>query len=1200
MKEQKTQKRVSMPTLKRKRKKMKLKDFKLNKVLVTDAFRTIEKSQSRFLSIILIVALGVSFFAGMNAIAPNMYDTMDSYIKSSNAMDIQIISTVGFTETDLSVIASINGIESAVGEKFVDGIVKVNGETVSDIDGSEMTVRAISLDMNKVYAHSGGTQDSTYMNRPELVEGTWPTSSNQCLVDQSTLSTPEQFKIGSVITVTGDGTDISSSLSNTEYTIVGIIRTPLYISYERGNTTVGTGKLGTFVYLPSENFLADYYSSVSIKLLGSENYDPYSEKYEAFVAPYISYLNSISNEMLSPRVTSLKSEYASLVAEGEAEYAQTKIEIETSLANAQKQVEDVLYMAENGDKILEDYKIQYNNAAQEINATLDASKLEHSTQYALWEEKLEKYNETKDKIAQYSDVETTLANAKTEYNVANLQVNTMLTTVSYLEDLIATTRSALDQFNTTQDATVGDIINRFETSGLVGEEVNQIMSSINALTATGTAEEMVAYLEPQLQTFEARLASSKAELSAAQTTLAEKKAQLDKAEELVETLNQIEAQLAVAAVELEEAEAALTAAGYDIQLGELEALTELSDLKNQITAYETNLTIAKTKAPTIEAEYEAAKVQANEKLEQARKQLDAAKDFLLDLDNAKWYVNNRNDGLLGFEEYGQSAARTRAISLVFPWFFFFVAALVCLNTMTRMIEEDRTRIGTFKALGLTDYEIMAKYLIFSLAASAIGSIAGSFLGFALFPSLVDSAYSILFDTPTMIIRYRFSYAIPAILISILTTVGATYYSCFASLTVVPATLMRSKAPKSGKHIFLEKIPFIWTKLNFVWKVTFRNVFRNFRRFIMATFGVLGCTALLVAAFGLNDSINNIIDRQFKGEDRIWSYDMQIVLGGSYDTTIDSCDAYETVQNNPYISTAMLEYMKVFDATSDDSDKSMEIYLLVPENETVINNYISLVDAKKGTPLTPDSSGAIITKKLADNLNISPGENITVITDEGHEVSVPVTAIAENYAFHYVYMTKDLYKAVFGTNPLYNYITANLAVKDLTLEQKASLAESLVDEYGISAVAYIDEILDSFQNIMDTISYIVVILIVCAGLLCFIVLYNLSVINITERLKEIATIKVLGFDDGEVSAYIFRENIVLTIIGVAEGLLWGKLLHAVVLYLAEVDIITFSRDISAFSFIISAVLSFAFSMFVNVVLHKKLKSVDMVESLKSIE
>lgn len=1174
--------------------------MKISKILVTDALRTIERTSPRFFSIIAIVALGISFFAGMNATAPDMYDTMAKYMDTSNSMDIQIVSTAGITDNDIAVISSINGVEAAVGEKYVDGVVKVGGEAVSDIDGSEMTIRAISLDINKAINCANGADDASYINRPELISGTWPTSPNQCLVDESFLSTPEEFKIGSVITIEGDGTDITGSLQNTQFTIVGIIRTPLYISYERGNTSVGTGKLGTFCYIPSDNFLIDYYTSMSVKLADSGNYEPYSDEYNKYVGDYVDYIDSISDELLGSRIESLKAEYTVKVAESEAEYATTKAQVEQSILDGEAQVAQILEMAENGDRTLLEYKQQYNEKAVEAAATIDSSKLEHSTQYAAWEEKRNEYNEAKAKVEKYSNAETELANARTEYNVANLQVNSMYSTVSYLEELIVTGRSALDQFNLTQDEGVDGIIERFEQSGLVGAEVDQIISTINSLTAVGTAEEIMAYMEPQLQTLEVRLAAAKEDLTEAKAVLAEKKVELEEAEELVEQLKKVEASLVTAEEELAIAERELTDAGYEIQLGELEVLSQLSDMKNQISTYETNLAMAKQKAPTIEAEFEQSKNEANEKLEMARNQLNDAQKFLLGLDNAKWYVNTRDEALLGYKNYNQTADRTAAMSLVFPWFFFLVAALVCLNTMTRMIEEERTRLGTFKALGFTDTEIMFKYLVYAALASTIGSVAGSFLGFALFPVAITSAYKILFDVPNVLISYQFAYAIPGIAISVASTVLVTYYTCRKNLFVVPSTLMRPKAPKGGKRVFLEKIPFIWSRLSFTWKVTFRNVFRNLKRFVMATMGVAGCTALLVAGFGLNDSIDTTLNKQFTQQDRIWSYDMQIVLNGSYDTTIQECEALNIVSQNAAVSTALLNYMKVYDARSANSDEVLETYLLVPENAEALSSYISLRNRQSGEYYTLSNNGAIITEKLADSLNLEPGDTIEVVVDDGYTVKVPVAAVAENYAFHYIYLSKDLYSMLFGSNPSYNYIAANLAVQNMDSVKKSELAKSLMSEYEISAVAFTSQIQNTFENIMDSISAIVIIFIISAGLLAFIVLYNLSIINITERIKEIATIKVLGFDDSEVSSYIFRENIILTIIGITEGLIAGIFIHRIVLYMAEVDIVMFGRSISWLSFLYSAVLAFAFSMLVSLVLHNKLKKVDMVESLKSVE
>lgn len=373
-----------------------------------------------------------------------------------------------------------------------------------------------------------------------------------------------------------------------------------------------------------------------------------------------------------------------------------------------------------------------------------------------------------------------------------------------------------------------------------------------------------------------------------------------------------------------------------------------------------------------------------------------------------------------------------------------------------------------------------------------------------------------------------------------------------------------------------------------------------KRFVMATLGVAGCTALLVAGFGLNDAINDTMANQFTNDDRIWSYDMQIVLNGDFDTTIDKCNGYEAVKNHPLIGSASLSYMKVFNAVSDDGETLREAYLLVPEESVALSNYINLRERVSRNQHILSDTGAIITEKLAKDMGVSPGGYISLQIDDDAKVQIPVAAVTENYAFHYVYLSKALYSSIFGGNPRYNYITANFAIDNVTNEQKVKLNKEFLDEYEISAVAFTDQIQDSFANILDSISFIVIILIVSAGLLAFIVLYNLSIINITERIKEIATLKVLGFDDGEVSAYIFRENVILSIIGMAEGVIMGILLHKLVLFMAEIDIVMYGREINFVSYIYSLALAFGFSMFVSVVLHNKLKKVDMVESLKSIE
>lgn len=1171
----------------------------MNRVLLKDITRTISRTSARFFSVVLIVALGISFFAGMNATAPDMRDTISKYLVDSNAADIRIVSTAGLTDEDIGVLSTIEGLENVSGEKFVDGNLIVDGNTVSDIDGSQLTVRAYALDCTKAQYASAGENDRSFMNRPQLLEGTWPTSEGQCLVDQSMLSTPEEFKIGSVITIEGDATDITASLKNTQYTITGIIRTPLYISYERGYTTIGTGKLGTFIYIPQENFLTDYYSAVNIKIAGSDSYNPYSKEYDELVKPYISYISSISQERLAPRVTALKEIYTEKVETAQEEYIKSKADIELQLQEGKEQVEQILDMAQNGDAKLAEYKQQYNEKAKEAETKIDESKLEHSEQYANWEKKRETFNAVKALCDKYANAETDYKNAVTQYNVASVQVNTSLQTVDYLENLITTTRSAIGQLNNSQDVGVQDIIGRLEQSGLVGAEVDKIMSSISSWTAVGTAEEISAYMEPELQALEEKLAASKKELSDAQTELADKKAELEKAEKLVETLKKLEAELDVAQAELTQAEKDLTNAQYDIQMGELEVLSQLSDLKNQISNYETNLQLAKEKAKTVEAEYEQAKAEANQKLENAKNQLDEAKNFLLSLDSATWYVYDRNEGLYGFEEYSNMADRTAALSKVFPWIFFIVAALVCLNTITRMVDEERIQLGTLKAMGFYDKEIITKYVVYAFVASFIGAIAGSLFGFALFPAVLTAAFGILFDVPAVMIKYRLAYAVPGIIISVGVIVFAAYFASKRSLKTPASSLMRPKAPKGGKRVWLEKFPKIWSRLGFTTKVTCRNVFRNKKRFVMAVAGVTGCTALMVAGFGLNNSINATLEKQFTDKDSVWQYDMQIALNGSFDTTVSTCDAAEIVASRPEISLSSLQYMKVFDTQSAASEKTMETYLLVPENTSVFSQFINLKDAKNGKPISLEQNAAVITKKLADELSLSVGDNIIVNLTSGYQVSVPIGAIAENYAFHYLYMSKQVYASLFNANPRYNYITANCST-ELTAQQKTQLVEALTSEYEISAVSFREDIQSMFENILDSIGYIVIILVVSAGLLSLIVMYNLSVMNINERVKEIATIKVLGFDNRETAAYIFRENIMLSVLGTFLGLFLGVILHRVVVAVGEVDIVMFGRSVGFMGFVYSALLSMGFCALVSLILKRTLHGVDMVESLKSNE
>ena len=1169
--------------------------------LMKDSVRTMQKSVSRFISIIAIVALGISFFAGMNATAPDMMATARQYYSDTNLMDLCVQSTIGLDDEDIAAISSVSGVQSVMGVKTVDGLLTVNDTRLSDIDGSAYTVRVMSLDINKAYANAEyGEKLPEYMNRVTLLDGRWPTATNECLVDSSRLSTPDEFIIGNKVRIEADKSDFASKLNTTEYTIVGVIRSPLYISYERGYTSVGTGKLGAFIYVPQECFVLDYYTAAYVKVAGSENYKAYTKAYNEYIEPVRLAIEQLAPLQISARSQKLYTRYSKEVADGRKEYSKQKAEAETKLAAAKEEVENIKYLATYGDDLVKQLKEKYNEAALSTDNQLGMAELERTTQYAKWEENTKKYNEVKALVDEYADAETQYNNALTTYNVAKNTVSTSMTTVTSLEQAVATGRSAIDQLNTSQDDSKSDIIERLKNVAMDSEQIMDIISDVKSFTAVGTAEEIAAYMEPELQKLEAELAAARIALTAANNALAQREQDLKQAEQMVLKLKELKQVLAQAETELNDAKKQLDDAEYQIQFNQQDAVNKLLELKTQINNYEIQIPMAREKVNTIDAEYEAKANEVNSLLDTAKYRLEEGEALLEGLSGASWITSDRDDASKGYSEYNSTAIRTSALSKALPWFFFLVAAMVSLNTMTRMVEEDRTQIGTLKALGFRNIQILMKYLIYAASASLIGCVIGTLLGFWVFPSVICLAYGILFDMPKVILSYRIGYAVLGTVIATGATVLATYFAVRRSLDDVPASLMRPKAPEEGGRIFLENVPQIWSRLNFSSKVTFRNVFRNKKRFIMVIAGVAGCTALLVAGFGLGDSIKTTLANQFESEKAICRYDVQIALKNDY-TNADN-DIYRTVLQRQEIertqsgeTLAMLTEMKVCRASSEKGD-SMEINLIVPEKPESLNRYINLTSTRKGGAI--NNEGCVITDKLASRLRVSVGDMITIEKD-GVKASARVTGVVKNYAFHYVYILPQAYESIFGENVKYNFVTACLSTT-LTPEQKGDFATELMNLNDVSAVAFTSKTVESLGYILNSLNYVVLVIVIAAALLAFIVLYNLSNININERFKEIATLKVLGFNKSEVSGYISNENWILASIGVVIGLIVGVPLHRLVITIAEVDVVSFGRNITPLSFVIAAALSLAFTALVNLVMRFHLKKIDMVESLKSVE
>lgn len=1166
-------------------------------MILKETRRSIRKSMARFISIIAIVALGISFFAGIKATAPDMKETAEIYYNTNNLMDLRIISPVGLTYNDITALEEIKGIEKVMPSKFVDGVLKADGQSIGDIDGSEMTCRAMSIDFDKaIDFEENSNASSDYINRISLIEGEWPKSPNECVVDGSKLSAPEQFKIGQTISLEGDGTNINNKLKYTEFKITGIIRTPLYVSFERGNTNIGSGKLGTFIYVSEGVFNFDYYTEAFITVAGADNYKPYTKEYKDFVSPIVKEIENIEKERLPLRVEQLRAETTPKVRNGEEELANKEAEFTEKVNSAEKKLDELKDLAKNGQKRINQKKDEFNATLTDAQREIYSNSSKHNSKFSEWRKKQDKLNASKLELVKYEAAKDEYNRASIKLDNAKSQIYASQKSIETLEELIVNTRSAIDYFQEHQNQSKEEIEEWLEQSGLPSDQIVKLIEALNKFTAIGTAEEMIAYLEPMLDDYVIQLEKSKNELAVAQQEYEKGKSQLATAEKLLKKYENAKSDVTKAEIELQEAERKLNSAGMGIELGQLELSLSQQQLKSQIELAETQLAAAQVKVQTADEDFANEKAAAETELANARMDLKEAQNLLQSLDSAKWIIQDRDD-LPGYTGYGQTADRMSAFAKVFPIFFFLVAALVCLTTMTRMVEEERTQMGTLKALGYSNKSIISKYLIYSLSASLIGSVIGLLLGFYIFPKAIFAAYGIMYDLPPCVIRFKWSYAIIGMIVAILSTGLASYFACIKELKEQPSKLMRPKPPKQGKRIFLEKIDFIWSKMNFTQKVTARNLFRNKKRFFTTLIGVAGCMALLLTGFGLGDSISAIMDKQF-GENGICNYDVQIVLGKNSADTDAQNKAMEEIKQRPEIKQAMKTHMDVIDGTSSRTENILEINIVVPENPAELPEFIKLQNRKSKEKVSLDNNGVIVSEKLANKTDTKIGDEITLKAND-KDYNVTVTGIVENYTFHYVYMPSELYRNIFGEEPSFDYVTAILN-DNISTAQKDSLASDLMKVDGIDAVAYTTQIIDTFSNILNSLNLVVAIFIIAAGALAFVVLYNLSNINLNERIREVATIKVLGFRDKEVSQYIVRENIILTILGTLLGLILGIFLHSYVVSVAEVDIVMFGRNIKPLSFVFAAILSLVFSAVVNLIMHKKLKKVNMVDSLKAVE
>ena len=1020
------------------------------------------------------------------------------------------------------------------------GLTQEDADYFAGLDGVRAAEGARSVDLTAEFEDEGMTLKaltlSDAVNRPSLTAGRMPERADECLADADRFT---EADLGKTLTV--QAASVDDAFTQTAFTIVGLAETPLYLGAERGTTSLGGGTLNGFVLLQPEAFAMDYFTEIYLLLDGTQGTDLYSDAYDAAVDAVRPALTSALKERAQKRYDDIIDETRDALSKAQKEYNDGLAEYQERRAQTEQELADARTQLDDGAQQLEYNRARLTQAESQLadgEKELEAGQKEY-------DEGLAAFTQAKQDALDQLDA------AQAQIDAGQKQLDDSGILVQY-EALQITRRQLTERLASQEPGSAEALL----TQGLI--EATDLL-----LRQFEQSEAYQGYL--QLQQAQAELDAKRSE---AMQTLNEKQAELDAAKQKLEDGKK---QLESSRSEIAAGWAAVNAAQAELEQGEADYAAGKAEAEKQFA-------------------------DAEAKLADGRQQLEDAQVEVDKLEHPKSYVLDRstNTGYVSFENDSSIVA---GVAKVFPLFFFAVAALVCITTMTRMIDEQRTQIGTLKALGYSDGTIAWKYMSYSGGAALLGCALGFALGTWIFPLFIWMGYSMLYDFAPVVYVFDGWLLIISVLAALACSAGVTWLSCHAELRENPANLMRPKAPKAGKRILLERIRPLWSRMTFSWKVTARNLFRYKRRFFMAIIGIAGCTALLLTGLGLQNAINDIIDKQY-GE--VYSFNT-IVRMDADEAGQEAKDAVSDAvgsdgQEFAWVSTEN----KIACAPDGGSEHRLE--LVCAQDAQQLQRFVQMRERVGGRPLTLDDGGAIISEKLASQLGVSVGDTLTLydeddignLVGDGHAVTV--AGIMENYVAQYAYVTADVYEQAMGKPADFATVYADLGEG----VDRTAFSDQLLSMDGVKTVTYSDETIGSYRTMLKTVDSVVVVLVVAAALLAFVVLYNLTNINITERAREIATLKVLGFTSREVDAYIFRETILLSVIGAAIGLVLGVFMEGFVITTAEVDQVMFGRDIHAASFAIAFALTMVFSGIVALAMRGKLRRIDMVESLKSNE
>lgn len=1165
--------------------------------------RSITHSLGRFLAIAVIAALGTGFYAGLRMTGPDMRLAADQYFDATHMADLRVVSTLGLSDKSLDMLRDVEGVEDVMPAREVDVLA-----TVEDV---QYTMRVQSFDTAAARASdtSDGVHavldDDSYLNRPILVSGSWPEGPNECVL-MADVVMDGSVAAGDTVTVLEGTQDVDETLSTRAYTVTGFVRSSYYVSpTSLGTTSLGSGALDQVMFVGDEGFASNApYTEAFISVAGAADEAAGSDAYQAKVDEVAQRIEECG--LAAARLDEVKSE-------AQKELDQQRADYETQKADAEAQLADGRTELDNAAAQLEDAAAQLSSGQAELDsaaATIAASEKELADGQAAYD------TGAAELAGQRASAEAQLASAQAQIDDAQAQYDQAMATREELSSQLSQAQSGLDQVNAAIDANMPAIDQGIEHAQRIVDGAKEDIDKLDPFDPE--YDKNLAALQSRLALGEQTLS----ELQGQKDALLSQQVQLDDAvAQLTAGIAQIDAQTAGVPEQLSAARDELAAQRVAAEEAFATAQSRLDGAASQLASGRSQLDAGKQSYAAGAAElesgkaeyalglesYEEGRAEYDEKAADAAAQFADAETKLADaqaeidaLEAPEIMVLDRTKNI-GAESFVSDAGRIDRIAMVFPFIFFLVAALVSLTTMTRMVEEERVLIGTYKALGYSKARITSKYLIYAVVASGVGAAVGIVALSLFLPYFIMNAYSIIYAVPVRPTPIDPGLALLSAGLGVGITVAATCFAAASTLRETPAALMLPRAPKAGKRILLERVKPLWSRMSFSWKVTARNIFRYKRRFFMAVIGIAGCTALLLTGLGLQNAINDIIDKQF-GE--IYHYNM--VVREADDVSQEDASAVDGILADTGLESAhaAAHTENMLAARVDDPNGEQQRFeLIVPEDPQQFSEYVTMRERVGHDPLSLDGEGVVISEKLANELGLSTGETMLLFdedavgnaTGEGREVRV--SGIMENYVSQYAFATPEAFGKISGEAPAFTTLFVK-ATEDET--QRAALSDELLAIDGVKTVGFNDETIESYRTMLKSVDAVVVVLVVAAAALAFVVLYNLTNINITERQREIATLKVLGFNAHEVNAYIYRETLLLSAIGALVGCVLGIFMEGFVVVTAEVDQVMFGREIHALSFVIAFVLTMLFSVLVTLFMRKKLSDIDMVESLKSVE